>query len=86
MGTKVALTYATLTMGYLVLKLYGKIENTYGQEYNVEFKTMWRFLEDCFVSWTESRDELNNLHEALNSLHPDIKCTMDCNNERLPFF
>ena len=47
---------------------------------------MWRFLKDCCVSWTKSHDELNNLHETLNSLHPDIKFKMDCNNERLPVF
>ena len=86
MGTKVAPTYATLTIGYLELKLYKEIADTFGTEYGVEFKRVWkRFLDDCFVPWTKSQSDLNHLQVILNNLHKDIKFILDYSKRELPF-
>ncbi|MEW8544348.1 MAG: hypothetical protein AB2693_12510 [Candidatus Thiodiazotropha sp.] len=86
MGTKVAPTYATLTLGYLEQKLYQKITETFGQEFGIEFQRSWyRFLDDCFILWTKSEEELKNLHYILNHLHQDIKFTVECSKTELPF-
>ena len=31
------------------------------------------FLYDCFIPWTRSETDLDNLHFILNNLHTDIK-------------
>ena len=53
MGTKFAPVYATLTIGYLEEKLYTIIETNYDTEFQRYLKKYWkRFLDDCFVPWT----------------------------------
>ena len=77
MGTKFAPGYAILTIGYLEKKLYDFMENNYETEFYIYFKLYWkRFLNDCFIPWTTSREELRNFHDILNNLHSDIKFTL----------
>ena len=43
------------------------------QNTNSICKKYWkRFLDDCFVPWTKSEDELRTFHSILNNLHNDI--------------
>ena len=69
MGTKFAPVYATLTIGYLEEKLYTIIETNYDTEFTRYLKKYWkRFLDDCFVPWTKSEEELIKFHSVLNNL------------------
>ena len=86
MGTKVASTYATLTIGYLEQKSYERIEDIFGLTFKREFISSWkRFLDDCFISWTKSKADLDNLQNMLNTLHEYIKFTVESNVSQLPF-
>lgn len=86
MGTKVAPTYATLTIGYLEQKLYEEIEKKWGENFKLQFIQIWkRFLDDCFIPWNRSKDDIKTLHNILNKLHEDIKFTMECDNKEIPF-
>ena len=86
MGTKVAPTYATLTIGFLEIKLYSEISHRFGTQFSNEFIEVWkRFLDDCFITWNKSQSDLIILHDILNTLHPDIKFTLESSNIKLPF-
>ena len=62
MGTKFAPVYATLTIGYLEEKIYTIIETTYDTEFQRYLKKYWkRFLDDCFVPWTQVRRRINKI-------------------------
>ncbi|MCG7879609.1 MAG: GIY-YIG nuclease family protein [Candidatus Thiodiazotropha endolucinida] len=77
MGTKFAPVYATLTVGYLEQKLYKEIETTFGSEIGTYFIQNWkRFLDDCFLPWTKSFKDLEQVHAILNSLHKDLNFTL----------
>ena len=59
MGTEFAPVYATLTIGYLEEKLYSIIETKYDTDLYHDFKKYWkRFLDDCFIPWTKTEEEL----------------------------
>ena len=86
MGTKFAPVYATLTVGYLEQKLYTEIETAFGSEFGTYFIQNWkRFLDDCFVPWTKSVEDLNQLHTILNSMHTDLKFTLQYSGVQQPF-
>ena len=86
MGTKFAPTYATLVMGYLEQKLYRTMEQKHGMQFALDFEKSWkRFLDDCFIIWTHGNDQLSELTELLNNLHPSIKFTQEVSNTQLPF-
>lgn len=86
MGTKVAPTYATLTLGYLERTLYRHVSSIFGMEFGLYFEKMWkRFLDDCFILWTRTNEDLQTLKKILNSLHKDINFTVEKNETSLPF-
>ena len=86
MGTKFAPTYATLVLAYLEEKLYSEIETKFGKEFAIFIKENWkRFLDDCFVFWTKSKDDLKTFHLILNRLNPNLSFTMEKSEEKLPF-
>ena len=86
MGTKFAPVYATLTIGYLEEKLYTIIETNYDTEFQRYLKKYWkRFLDDCFVPWTKSEEELIEFHSVLNNLHNDIRFTLEYDQNEQPF-
>ena len=86
MGTKFAPTYATLVLGYLEEELYTKLENTHGQDFALYIKQNWkRFLDDCFIIWIKSLEELKQFHTIINELHPDISFTVEYDITKLPF-
>ena len=79
MVTKVAPTYATLTIGYLERKLYKQIASDFGPTFREEFENTWkRLLVDCFILWSKSKDDLQKVHSMLNNLHEDINFTIEC--------
>ena len=43
------------------------------------------YISYCFILFTHSDDDLKNLHQCLNELHPSIKYTMEQNRSQLPF-
>lgn len=86
MGTKVAPTYATLTIGYLERKLYKQIASDFGPTFREEFENTWkRFLDDCFILWSRSNEDLQKFHTMLNNLHEDINFTIESSKTELPF-
>ena len=86
MGTKFAPVYATLAIGFLEEKLYTAMGTVYDKEYQQYLKKYWkRFLDDCFVPWTKSEDELKTLHSVLNNLHKDINFTLEYGFIEQPF-
>ena len=86
MGTKFAPVYATLAIGFLEEKLYTAMETVYDIEYQQYLKKYWkRFLDDCFVPWTKSEDELKTFHSVLNNLHKDINFTLEYGFIEQPF-
>ena len=78
MGTKFAPIYATLVLAYLEEKLYEQVEKEFNSNFrkNIEdnFK---RFLDDCFIIFTRSDEELKKFHDLLNTLHVRIKFTIE---------
>jgi hypothetical protein len=86
MGTKVAPTYATLVLGFLEEKLFEDMDQRFGNQYAQYMKIQWkRYLDDCFIFWSKTDEELNELHNMLNNLHPSIKFTMEKSTAELPF-
>ena len=77
MGTKVAPTYDTLVVGYLENKLYNMIEINMDLIIKNKFFACWkRYLDDCFITWDERIDKIDNLFEILQNLHTNIKFTI----------
>lgn len=86
MGTKMAPTYATLVMGFLEKRLYTKYEEKYGSNETENFiREFKRYLDDCFLLWRKSEEELLEFHNLLNNLHPKIQFTMEKDANELPF-
>ena len=85
-GTKFAPTYATLVLAYLEEMLYSQTEIEFDKELADYIKDNWkRFLDDCFILWSKGEENLKKFHSILNNLHPDLKFTIEYNDERLPF-
>ena len=86
MGTKVAPTYATLVMGYLEEKLYTELPTLFDIDFTIYIKENWkRYLDDCFIFWTKSEEELQTFHRAINNIHESIKFTIESSQTHLPF-
>ena len=86
MGTKMAPTYATLTLAYLEKNLYEKIGKKYGNDIKNEFTKSWkRYLDDCFIFWKYTWGDINELHYLQQNLHPKIKFSMEHSSKELPF-
>ena len=78
MGTKMAPTYAILTLAYVEENLYEIIGKKYGQDIKGEFTKSWkRYLDDCFIFWKCPGGDFNELHNLLQNLHPQIKFTWE---------
>ena len=87
MGTKVAHTYATLTMGYLEETLfYPSLLEILGEEIGKYIKEIWRrYRDDCFVIWRPELGNINDLHTIINSLNELLQFSMESNDTELPF-
>ena len=74
MGTKVAPIYSTLVLAYLEEQLYTRLEKDFNQQFSQYIEENFkRFLDDCFILFTKSDNELEKLYQYLNDLHPSLK-------------
>ncbi|XP_053406459.1 uncharacterized protein LOC128559243 [Mercenaria mercenaria] len=77
MGSSMAPSYASLFMG--------KFEQDFLRNRDLQ-PTLWlRFLDDIFMAWDHSLEELQLFIRELNSFHPDIKFTHTISQESLSF-
>ena len=66
MGTKCAPSYANLFMGKFEKKyIYNRIKN--------KSKLYLRFIDDIFMIWTPSKEDLLNFIQEINQVHQSIK-------------
>ena len=64
MGTKFAPIYATLVFRYLEETLYRKNEDVFDLNFKTYIEENFkRFLDDCFILFRKSDDDLTKLHE-----------------------
>ena len=68
MGTKFAPIYATLVLGYLEETLYRKVEDVFDLKFKTIEENFNRFLDDCFILFRKSDEDLTKLHEIINTL------------------
>ena len=47
--------------------------------------TWWRYIDDIFMIWTHSVENLNNFTTCLNGIHPTIKFTFNHSFTSIPF-
>ena len=86
MGTKVAPTYATLTLGFLEHKLHSEICTLWGKEIATNIQSNWkRFLDDCFILWDYDDDKLSDFFCLLNQMNSDIQFTIETDEKQIPF-
>ena len=68
-GTKLALSYTILFMGYLE----DKILNSFVETPLV----WWSYIDDIFMIWQHGEETLKEILKILNSCHPTIKLTAE---------
>lgn len=86
MGTKMAPTYANLTLAYLEEEFYTRLQNKYNEETSKRFEKSWkRYIDDCFIVWDTSIDDAEELHKELNTIHPQLKFTMEKSETEVAF-
>ncbi|XP_062586434.1 uncharacterized protein LOC134248002 [Saccostrea cucullata] len=86
MGTKMAPTYSILVMGFFEETLYQKVSDELGQEIGKHLRDYWKqFLDDCFLFWNKSEEDLQTLYTLLNSINPNLQFTMEHSDSSIPF-
>ena len=74
MGQKCAPTCVTMVMAYLEMVLMEKASEKFGNNNKDYIERHWkRFLNDCFIPRDLNIASLEEFHDLLNSLHPQIK-------------
>ena len=85
MGTKFAPNYATLTLGFLEIKMYTLIEQIHGNT-SIYLKSHFkRFLDDCFIIWPEELFPIEDFFQILNGLNEHIQFTKSEDKSEIPF-
>ena len=79
MGTPMAPAVANLFMGWLERKI---LENSPVTLTQNQWK---RFIDDIFVLWLGSQEDLQTFSRHLNTLHPTIKFTAASSRTEIPF-
>lgn len=73
-------------MGYLEKELSGKLENHFGavatEDIEHSFK---RYLDDCWIIWNARFGDLNEFHNILNQLDPNVKFTIESSAQEISF-
>ena len=86
MGTKMAPTHATLSLGYFEENQYEIIGKKYGNTIKEEFTKSWkRYLDNCFIFWKCQWGDITKLPNPIPNLSPQIKFTMEHSSKELPF-
>ncbi|NQY54727.1 MAG: GIY-YIG nuclease family protein [Campylobacteraceae bacterium] len=85
-GTKVAPTYANLTVAFLEISLYDKVKEIYGENIQKYVISNWkRFLDDGQILWKKSFGNIEDFVNILNSLDNNIHFTHECSTTGLPY-
>ena len=74
MGTKMAPAYANLFMGMIETKMTNK-----------HIKIWKRFIDDIFLIWTGTKEELEIYMKTINQIHNTIKFTYEASDKELTF-
>lgn len=83
---KFAPKHATLVLGYLEETVYRKVEDVFDLNFKTYIEENFkRFLDDCFILFRKSDEDLTKLHELINILHPSLYFTMDKSRIKLSF-
>lgn len=77
MGSSMAPTYAALFMG--------KLEADFMKTQQLLPSVWYRFLDDIFMIWDHSLEDLHAFIDSLNSFHPNIKFTCTISQESVSF-
>ena len=78
MGTKCAPIYANLFMSkFEESKIYPLIKD--------KCKTYLRFIDDIFMIWSGTEEELKQFTQEINSLHDSIKFTVEYSKKEITF-
>ena len=77
MGTKCAPSYAIIFMG--------KFEEDFLSRQHIPPLVWWRYIDDIFVIWPHSREELDSFISRLNQVHNTIKFTSDISETSVNF-
>ncbi|KAL9972935.1 hypothetical protein ACROYT_G019335 [Oculina patagonica] len=77
MGTRMAPSYANLFLA--------KFETDALSRAPYQPHTWWRYIDDIFMIWTHSIDDLHAFTSYLNSIHPTIKFTSNYSLTSIPF-
>ena len=86
MGTKMAPAYATLTLGFLELKLYAEIRRNYAPIIVSNFEKFYvRYLDDILVFFDSSHMSLNYISQILNNLSPDMNFILETSGNEVNF-
>ena len=86
MGSKFAPIFATLVLAYLEEKMYTKSEEEFGSDFRQYLEANYKsFLDDCFLIFRRSEDQLTKFHNLLNDHHSSINFTIEKSRTSLPF-
>jgi hypothetical protein len=77
MGKKCAPSYAIIFMAHL--------ESRFLRTQVLKPLVWWRYIDDIFMIWLHSRQELNSFMACLNQFHESIKFTYDINPKEANF-
>ena len=77
MGTRMAPPYAKLFLA--------KFETDALSRAPYQPHTWWRYIDDIFMIWTHSADDLHGFTSYLNSIQPTIKFTSNYSFTSIPF-
>ena len=78
MGTKCAPSYANIFMGQLETNI------IYDKNKDKSLRYL-RYIDDIFMIWIGSKDELDKLVREINEVHPSIKFTFEKSQSQINF-
>lgn len=79
MGANVAPTYANIFVAHL------EETHVYGSHHFSQVLGWWRFIDDVFLIWKGTVDELKCFHEYLNTIDEEVGFTLLWSKEELQF-
>ena len=88
MGTKYAPIYATLVLAYIEDKMYQESEKAFDAFdftfFRLYLETNFKcFLDDCFLIFKQSEEDLKKFYDLLKSSHHSIRFTLDKSRQQL---
>ena len=67
-------------------KIYNTLPEIFDADFGIYIRENWkRYLDDCFIFWTKTQEDLQKFHSILNNLHESIQFTMEASTKNLPF-